>query len=120
MRFLSHRKRFSDLSEQEIIALGQNVLQAQQETFLLQTNITLRQQQSEISKLTQLIESDQEIIQLQEKIKTTANNQLANGTITVRDYISYVNEEDKARQNLLLHQMQLLLAQYNYKTTSGN
>ncbi|MCB0706005.1 MAG: TolC family protein [Saprospiraceae bacterium] len=111
---------YTSSNEQEIIALGQNVLQAQQETFLLQTNITLRQQQSEISKLTQLIESDQEIIQLQEKIKTTANNQLANGTITVRDYISYVNEEDKARQNLLLHQMQLLLAQYNYKTTSGN
>jgi outer membrane protein TolC len=45
---------------------------------------------------------------------------LENGTATTNDYLTAVNAQDQAQQNLLLHQIQLLMAQYNYQTTSGN
>lgn len=31
-----------------------------------------------------------------------------------------VNAKDQAKQNLVLHEIQLLLTQYNYQSTTGN
>lgn len=106
--------------DKKILQLNQDMIDVQRQTFLFNTQLTLAQQQVEQNKLKDLIRSDDEIIGLRNSIKTTANTQLENGTITVIDYISYVNAEDQAKQNKLLHQVQLLLAQYTTQTLSGN
>jgi len=106
--------------EKAILKINQATIDVQKETFLLNTNLVLSQQNSELLKFQELIDTDKEIIRLREKIKQTSNSQLENGTLTSLDYLTYVNAEDQARQNMLLHQVQLLLAQYNYQTTSGN
>ena len=106
--------------ERDILKINQASLDVQKETFLLNTNLSLSQQNSEVSKYNELIGTDNDIITLREKIKQVSKSQLENGTITTNDYLTYVNAEDQARQSLLLHQVQLLLAQYNYQTTSGN
>ena len=92
----------------------------QKETFVFNTNQTLRQQENDISKLHQLIDKDNAIIELRTSIKNAGKAQAQNGVITVHDYLIYVNDENRARQELVLHQVQLLLSQYSYKTTSGN
>lgn len=106
--------------EKKLQGINQSLLNVQKEIFLFNTNLTLKQQNSEVSKLTDLIASDNQIIAIREKVKVTANNQLENGTITSIDFLNYVNAEDQAKQNLALHKIQLLMAQYNYQTTSGN
>jgi hypothetical protein len=68
----------------------------------------------------ELIETDSDIISLRESVKNTTKIQLENGTATTNDYLISVNAEDQARQNLILHEIQLLMAQYNYQTMSGN
>jgi len=40
--------------------------------------------------------------------------------LSAHDYITEVNAEDEARQNLILHQIQLLQARYSYQNTTGN
>jgi outer membrane protein TolC len=107
-------------NECKILSINQDIIGLQRETFLFNTNLNLKQQNAELSKLQELIASDSEIIQLRESIKNTAKNQLDFGTVTSNDYITYLNAEDQAKQGLLLHQIQLLMAQYNYQTTSGN
>ena len=82
--------------------------------------MVLVQQNSELQKYNELIATDKDIIRLREKIKQTSASQLENGTITSIDYLTYVNAEDQARQNMILHQVQLSMAQFNYQTTSGN
>lgn len=106
--------------DKEILQLNRETVEKQKETFLFNTNLTLKQQMNETAKTEALIQTDEEIIALREEIKNTARNQLENGTISAIDYVSYVNAEDQARQNLLLHQMQLLMVLYNNKTTTGN
>lgn len=106
--------------EKAILKINQSGIDVQKETFLLNTRMILSQQNSEVRKYQELMDTDAEIIRLREKIKQTSASQLENGTITSIDYLSYVNAEDQARQNRLLHQVQLLQAQYNYQTTSGN
>lgn len=111
---------YTSKNERLNLGINQDIVSLQQETFLFNTNLTLKQQNAEIAKLQELITSDQEIIQLRQNISTTAKNQLEYGTITSNDYITYLNAADQAQQGLLLHQIQLLLAQYNAKTTAGN
>lgn len=105
-------KRLADISRQDI--------DIQKETFLFNTHVTLKQQSAEAVKYEALISKDNDIIALRNSVKTAASAQLANGVITAHDYIAQVDAEDEARQSLILHQVQLLQAQYNYQTTSGN
>ena len=95
------------------------MVDVQKETFLLNTNTAVSQQQSEIEKFNQLIETDQAIIDLRMQVKQAAGAQLENGVITANDYLREVNAEDQSRQSLITHQIQLLQAQINYQTTLG-
>ena len=106
--------------DKKIIGINQDLMEVQRQVFLFNTQLSLTQQQAELNKLEELIKSDEEILSLRSSIKTTANAQLENGTITTIDYVSYVNAEDQAKQNKLTHQLQLLMAQYTTQTIAGN
>lgn len=106
--------------EKELIKVNNNVVNVQKDLFLLNTNAQLKQQQSEIDKIEQLIAKDDEIISLRESVKAAANAQLENGVITANDYLREVNAEDQARQTKITHEIQLIQAKINYLTTLGN
>jgi outer membrane protein TolC len=95
-------------------------IDVQKETFLFNTINTLQQQKEEINKLQDLIQSDGEIIVLRNRVKNTAMSQLQYGVINSGDYLREVNAEAAAKQSQLLHTIQLLMAQYDQQTTSGN
>jgi len=107
-------------NERRLLDVNRKMIDVQKEIFLFNTNVVLSQQNVELEKLRELIKVDDQIISLRAEIKNTAKSQLENGVITTNDYLLEVNAEDQARQNLLLHQVQLLMAGYNYKTTTGN
>jgi outer membrane protein TolC len=106
--------------EKKIVEFNQTAIDIQKESFLFNTSLSISQQNNEIKKYSELLASDSEIITLRESVKTTASKQLENGTISANDYLNYINAEDQAKQNKLLHQIQLLMAQYNYQLTTGN
>jgi outer membrane protein TolC len=110
---------YTQKKEKELVKINQKMVDVQKETFLLNTNADLSQQQSEIDKLSQLAEADKAIIDLRVQVKEAARAQLQNGVITANDYLREVNAEDQARQSLITHYLQLLQAQINYQTTSG-
>ncbi|NJN41741.1 MAG: TolC family protein [Flammeovirgaceae bacterium] len=95
------------------------MINAQKETFLFNTNLSVLQVKQEIEKIKSLIEIDRELIELRSSIKSTSRFQQENGVITEHDYLLDLHAEDQAKQNLLLHEVQLMMAYYNYKTLSG-
>lgn len=105
--------------DKQLIEVNKKIVDIQKETFLFNTNAQMRQQRSEIEKLEQLVQSDNEIISLRAKIKDAARAQLENGVITSNDYLREVNAEDQARQTQIAHQLQLLQAQVNYLNILG-
>jgi len=105
--------------EKEQTEINKEMIDVQKETFVLNTNTALKKQQSEIEKYIQIESRDQEIIDLREEVKKASLAQLDNGVITADDYLRVVNEQDLARQSLIIHQIQLLQAQINYQTTLG-
>jgi outer membrane protein TolC len=110
---------YTKKKEKELVEINKKIVDIQKETFILNTNTQLKQQQSEIEKLQQLIASDNEIIILRESVTNAAKAQLENGVITANDYLEEINAEDQAKQSLINHRVQLLQAQINYQTISG-
>ena len=105
--------------EKALLRINQTNLDLQKQTFLYNTKLSLKNHNGEVNKLQNVLASDDEIIRLREKIKSTASAQLENGVINSSDYLREVTAEDQARQNKILHEIQLLLAQYNLQTTTG-
>ena len=107
-------------NERKMMEVNKSIITTQREAFLLNTKQTMSKQNSEIEKLKQLLKKDSEIVDLFSSVKKTSAEQLQNGVITSHDYLREVNAEDLAKQNAALHKVQLAMAQYNFKTTSGN
>jgi outer membrane protein TolC len=105
--------------EKAILENSRRTIGLQRETFLFNTNLTSRQQHADITRLQELMISDDEIITLRTSVKKAAAAQLENGVITSNDYLREVNAEDQARQTRILHEIQWLLAQYNHQVTTG-
>jgi len=103
-----------------LLDINRKNLDVQKETFLFNTGITQKQQTADIEKDIELVKKDDAIIALRESVKKAASAQLENGVLSAHDYINEVNAEDQARQNQILHRMQLLQAQYSYQNTTGN
>ncbi len=104
----------------QVIRNNAQVVDIQRDVFLLNTKSVMEQESAEIKKWQSLIETDRQIVALRGKIKESATAQVENGTLTTNDYLIELNAESQARLNLELHQLQLLLAQINLKTTVSN
>ncbi|HEY1214066.1 MAG TPA: TolC family protein, partial [Bryobacteraceae bacterium] len=98
---------------------NQEMVTNQRNTFLFNTRLTMRQESADIRKYRELIRSDDEIVRLRESVDKSSAAQLENGVISANDYLLDINAAAQARQQRVVHAMQLLMAQYNYKTTAG-
>lgn len=107
-------------NQRQLLNIDKQTIDVQKDVFLFNIRQTLKQQSADMIKLKQMISKDNEIINKRTSVKTAAKAQLDNGVITVHDYIGDLDAEDQAKQNLLLHQVQLLMDEYEYQNTTGN
>lgn len=95
-------------------------VEIQKENFLFNQNFTEIQQKSDLDKIQNLIDKDDELITLRKSIKNASLAQLENGVITTNDYLREVNAEEQAVLNKISHEIQYLLTQYNLKANLNN
>lgn len=110
---------YSLKNDRSLIDLNNKNIEVQKETFLFNTNIAVKQQNAGIAEFQAFLKTDDEIIVLRTNVKKAALAQLENGVINSSDYLREVNAEDNARQNKILHEIQLLMAEYNEQNTVG-
>lgn len=107
-------------NDRNLSVLNKSLIQNQKDAFVFNTTLQTQQQSEDISKLKKLIKIDEDLIKLRTNIKKTSSVQLENGVITASDFIKEWSAEDQAKQTKLLHEIQLLSAQYLLKITTGN
>ncbi|WP_428657492.1 TolC family protein [Runella sp.] len=117
---LAHLYTNSQGLEIRQLRVNQQRIERQRESFLLATQIRLASQRQEVSRLQALVESDRKLIEIRGTIRKASESQLENGIITASDYLTELDNEDTSRQNLILHEIQLLQAQNNLRLTAGN
>jgi hypothetical protein len=74
---------------------------------------------AEKHKIESLLESDEQLIVLREKIKKAAAAKLVNGVISSTEFLAELNAERKARINFEMHKIQLVHAKINFLTITG-
>jgi outer membrane protein TolC len=110
----------SNKKQRESLLINKDIVENQEAIFQLNTNIELHQKQTEINKLSSLINSDKEIIELRKKILKSAESQLKNGVITSSAYITEVTNLFEAENSLRTHKIEMLLEKANYNVIKGN
>jgi outer membrane protein TolC len=106
--------------QQQVLKLQQDIVQTKQENFVRNIDLATAQQNKQIDQLIQLLKSDQELIQLRERITKTSASKLENGTITTADYIQDLNAETTAKLTLETHKIQLQEARIKLNNIRGN
>ncbi|MDQ2770793.1 MAG: TolC family protein [Bacteroidota bacterium] len=105
--------------DRQTIQLGTEAVSVQQAVFEQNQRLMLAGQQTALERFQALLETDQQLIPLREKIQATAAVQLENGIIGFPDYFTEANNLTQARLNEQLHRLQLLQAQADAATTGG-
>jgi outer membrane protein TolC len=106
-------------NEKKIYDIQGDIIKNQQETFDKNLKVTTQKNLTDITKLTDLLVKDRELVDLRAGITKTASAQLSNGVITSSDYILRVNDETQARMGMEIHKLQLIKAKLSYLYTLG-
>jgi outer membrane protein TolC len=109
---LKREKLINDIAKQNI--------SMQRETFIFNTTLQTQRQLIEIEKFSDLLKTDDQLVELRESVKQASFAKLENGVITGSDYIRDIIAYDQAVQTKLLHEIQYLQAQYNHQLIIGN
>ena len=106
--------------DKEALSVTEAIINTEKETFLLNTHLQLQEIQTEIDKLNESIQTDQEIVTLREIVVKSAEAQLKNGVITSSEFLVEFTNGYESKINQKTHQIQLALAKANYKLIKGN
>ena len=106
---------YSLKSQRKLIRNNIDMVENQRELFLFNTDIDKTQKELAIDKYMDQIKYDDEIIRLKTSIRKASEAKIANGTISGTDLMRDINSEHAAIQTKILHEIQLLLAIYDFK-----
>lgn len=105
--------------QQQVLKLQQEIVQTKQENFVRNIDVAADRQIKQINQLSELQKTDQELIQIRERITKTSASKLENGTITMADYIQDLNAETTAKLTLETHKIQVKEAQVKLENIKG-
>ena len=106
--------------QRQVIKLQQEIVQTKQQTFVRNIDLATDQQNKQISQLSELLKTDQDLIVILERITKVSASKLENGVITTADYIQDLNAETTAKLTVETHKIQLLEAQVSLGNIRGN
>ncbi|HEU4788567.1 MAG TPA: TolC family protein [Flavobacterium sp.] len=111
---------YKSSNNKELDKIEMDKITNQQDVFLFNNKLQLTQANSDIEKQKAIIAKDGEIITLKGNVKKSKQLMYDNGLCSMNDLLSSINKENEAIGNQALHNIQLLMSLYNYKTISGN
>ena len=107
-------------NDKEKINVQRSMYNIQRETFLFNNNLEKIQQNENIERYRKLMADDEEIISLRSSIRKAAESKLSHGIIDVNDLVKEINNENAARVQQSVHEIQMLKEMYNLKYTVNN
>ena len=116
---LTHFYSKSQDSDFRQLEINKAKIDKQKDVFLQNIQLKLAAQKEEIAKFQDQIMEDNKLIEIRAYMKKTAEKRLENGVISLSDFITEVENESISKQNLSLHQIQLLQGYNNLIFING-
>jgi len=108
----NNNKQLSQLQLQRI--------NTERQTFEFNQSLELKQHGAEVAKQRAILQNDDKIVELKTRIHNSQQLKFDNGLCSAAELISSINNEQDARSNQRLHEIQLLKSLYAYKNSLGN
>ena len=102
------------------LQLQRDVAESNREVFLFNNNLEQIQQNENIARYRKLMADDEEIISLRSKVRKAAESKLSHGIIDVNDLVREINQENAARVQRSMHEIEMLKEIYDNKYTTNN
>ena len=90
------------------------------DVFLFNNQLEQIQQQEDMERYRKLMGDDEEIIRLRSAVRKAAESKLAHGIIDVNDLVREINNENAARVQQSIHEIEMLKEIYDLKITLNN
>ena len=102
------------------IQLQRDMTETIREEFLFNNRLEQIQQNESISRYKKLMSDDEEIISLRSAVRKAAESKLSHGIIDVNDLVREINQENAAKVQQSMHEIQMLKEIYDNKYTMNN
>jgi outer membrane protein TolC len=102
-------------NKKNLIESNRRTIQVQREVFLFNTSLNKANTDHEINKYRELLQLDDEIIALRNSVKQSAETKLKGGTLAATDLMRETHAEQMAKQDKIVHEIELIQAIYNLK-----
>ena len=99
------------------IQLQRETAENQRDVFLFNNRLEQLQQNENVSRYRQLMADDAEIIGLRASVRKAAESKLSHGIIDVNDLVREINNENAARVQQSIHEIEMLKEIYDLKYT---
>ena len=111
--FYTHKNDKARLSAQR------EMIENEREVFLFNNKLEEIQQSENISRYQTMMKSDDEIIVLRTNVRKAAESKLAHGIIDVISLLREINNENAAKTQQSIHEIDMLKEMYNLKYTNN-
>ena len=102
------------------LQLQRDMTENSREVFLFNNNMEQIQQHENIARYQKLMAQDGEIISLRQAVRKAAESKLAHGIIDVNDLVREINQENAARVQQSIHEIEMLKEIYDNKYTTNH
>jgi hypothetical protein len=97
-----------------------SMVDVQRETFLFNNNLEQIQQNENITRYKKLMTDDEKMLSLRSAVRKAAESKLSHGIIDVNDLIREINQENAAKVQQSIHEIEMLKEIYDLQYTKGN
>ena len=101
------------------LRLQREQIENAREVFLFNNSIDEIQQKENINRYRKMMQNDDEIIDLRTHIRKAAESKLAHGIIDVNSLFREINNENAAKAQQAIHEIDMLKEMYNLKFTNN-
>lgn len=102
------------------LGVQRSALNVQRDVFLFNNHLEQIQQDENIERFRKLMAADEEIIALRSSIRKAAESRLEHGIIDVNDLVKEINNENAAKVQQRVHEIEMLKEIYDLKFTTNN
>lgn len=106
-------------ADRELLRVEQERVETERDVFARNLRLDLAERSHALQGYERQLAHDDEIVRLRENIRRAGQARLEGGTLTATDLMRYVNDEQQARLDRALHQVQRLLAAYQLDFANG-
>ncbi len=112
-------RTYTMLYDKKRLKVEKDIVEREKESFEMGQQITLSRQSEMLSQWNDLIAYDDRIIELLSNRTHTLFSRYKNGVVPITEWLQALSDENSARQNKAMHEIEKMKTRYQYNRTLG-